>query len=267
MTQHKCMLAHNYEGETPENFYISEKLDGMRAIYDGPTNSLISRNGNKFNAPSWFTKDFPKNMILDGELYTKRGDFDNISSIIRKKQPIDHEWREVTYMVFDILTLDTTFEERYALMNYFLVNIPHLHVVEHTKVKNAKHMNDLHKLWISQGGEGSMLRIIDSKYEYKRSRNLLKLKEFFNEEAVVDEIEMGKGKYKGVMGSLIVHWLDPKMKKVTFNVGSGFSDKDRQNYKKMFPKGTIIRLKFWEINKSGRPRFPIYEGIRDIRDL
>ena len=268
MTKHKFMLAHKYEGEDPTRYYMSEKLDGIRAIYDGPDNVFISRNGNIFQAPTWFTEHFPRNMILDGELYTKRQDFKNVSGIVRKKKPVDAEWRQITYMVFDLPSIDTTFEERIFMMNHFLKNIPHLKVVDQIKVETPEQMKELHKLWIEQGAEGSMLRLVGSKYEGKRSRNLLKLKEFYNEEAVVDGYTMGTGKHHGILGALRVHWLKSSKESVSFRVGSGFSDSERKRYKDIFPINTIIRIKFWEIDdKTGRPRFPIYEGIRDVRDI
>jgi ATP-dependent DNA ligase len=79
---------------------------------------------------------------------------------------------------------------------------------------------------------------------------------------------MGTGKYKGVLGSLRVRWNDSKLGEAIFNVGSGFSDEERKEYKEIFPLDTLIRLKFWEISdKSGKPRFPIYDGVRDKRDI
>ena len=75
---------------------MSEKLDGVRAYWNGK--NLISRNGKVFTAPKYFTKDFPL-IELDGELWSKRGDFSNISSIINRKK-IDDRWKTLTYNVF-----------------------------------------------------------------------------------------------------------------------------------------------------------------------
>ena len=61
---------------------MSEKLDGVRAYWDGQ--KLISRGGKIFSAPAWFIKDFPP-FALDGELWSKRRDFENIVSIVRRK--------------------------------------------------------------------------------------------------------------------------------------------------------------------------------------
>ena len=72
-------------------------------------------------------------------------------------------------------------------------------------------------------------------------------------------MEFGNGRNSNVMGALYVHWKDKKMGAAEFKVGSGFDDKDRKNWKKLFPKGKIITVKYWEINKSSKkPRFPIY---------
>ena len=90
------MLAQKYNGENPIDYYISEKLDGIRAIYDGESDSFMSRNNKPFFAPKFFSENFPKDLVLDGELYTKRKDFSG-TGIFRKKNPVDSEWRKAIY--------------------------------------------------------------------------------------------------------------------------------------------------------------------------
>jgi DNA ligase-1 len=109
-----------------------------------------------------------------------------------------------------------------------------------------------------------MLRHKDSYYENKRSHHLLKVKDFFDDEAEVMGMEFGEGRNSEVMGNLIVKWAPQAKQKYkgTFEVGSGFNDEQRKNWKKLYPKGTIITIKYWEINESGKPRFPIYQNIR-----
>ncbi len=69
---------------------MSEKLDGMRAIWDGHT--LQSRQGNQIFAPEWFLEALPP-FAIDGELWTQRNDFENIMSIVRQHTP-DNRWRD-----------------------------------------------------------------------------------------------------------------------------------------------------------------------------
>jgi DNA ligase-1 len=72
------ILAEKYRDEiSVSEYWVSEKLDDVRARWDG--SKLISRGGNKFAAPAWFTKDFPS-VVLDGELWSKRGDYFKASS-------------------------------------------------------------------------------------------------------------------------------------------------------------------------------------------
>jgi DNA ligase-1 len=109
-----------------------------------------------------------------------------------------------------------------------------------------------------------MLRDPDSYYENKRSRNLLKVKEFFDDEVVVIGYEMGEGRNENVLGALNIKWLDPKMGTTEFKVGSGFDDYQRSNYKKLYPINTIITIKYFEIDKySKKPRFPIFLRMRN----
>ena len=108
-----------------------------------------------------------------------------------------------------------------------------------------------------------MLRDPDSYYEHKRSHTLLKVKDFLDDEAIVEGMELGENRNSDVMGHLIVSWAPHanKIYKGTFDVGSGFTDEQRKNWKKLFKKGTIITIKYFELQKSGKPRFPIYQNI------
>ena len=91
----------------------------------------------------------------------------------------------------------------------------------------------------SAGGEGLMLREPNSKYVHGRSNTLLKVKSFHDMDAVVEKHEKGAGKYKDLLGSL--HCRDKDG--VTFKVGSGFTDKERENPP---PVGCIITVKYQE---------------------
>ena len=124
-------------------------------------------------------------------------------------------------------------------------------------------MEQYHKNIISKKGEGTMLRLPNTIYENKRSNTLLKVKEFFDDEVVVTGMEFGEGRNQNVMGALNIKWLKPSMGTNEFKVGSGFSDFERDNYKKLFKKGTILTIKYFEIDKySKRPRFPTFWRIK-----
>lgn len=93
------MLAKKFEGDNdPIGWYMSEKLDGVRCFWNGE--NMYSRNGNLFYPPDWFKGLLPKDLALDGELWTKRNDFQKAVSIV-KRQDKNDEWKLITYMVYD----------------------------------------------------------------------------------------------------------------------------------------------------------------------
>lgn len=264
------MLAKNYTPDIdPTGYYLSEKLDGIRAVYNN--GEYISRTNKPFYAPKWFSDHYPSNIVFDGELFTKRKDFKGIMSVVTKKIPIDSEWDKVVYMVFDLPTVKLPFEERYELLKNIVdeINISgnmHINYVNQYQIKNMKELDEIHKQLTLKGAEGTMLRKPKSSYENTRSKNLLKVKDFLDDEAIVEDFDFGDGRNSNRMGNLIVKWLHPGEKdqegnvktKGTFNIGSGFDDYQRTNYKTLFPKGTIIKIKYGELQTSGKPRFPVY---------
>ena len=101
------LLAENYNSSVDVSQYlISEKYDGVRAIWDGK--HLITRQGNIINAPEWFTKNLPK-IPMDGELWLARGQFDALSGAVRKDVPNDAEWQGITYNIFELPNASGTF--------------------------------------------------------------------------------------------------------------------------------------------------------------
>ena len=85
-------------------WWMSEKLDGVRAYWDGRT--LISRLGNRFHAPDWFLDGLP-DVPLDGELWIGRKAFQRTVGIVRRQDRTEL-WKEVTFVVFDAPALDAT---------------------------------------------------------------------------------------------------------------------------------------------------------------
>lgn len=255
-TSVSVLLAHKYDENVnnPIGWWISEKLDGVRAYWNGKC--FYSRLGNAFYAPSWFTKDLPKNMTLDGELFGGRGAFQSTVSIVKNAECDDY--KKIKYHVFDSPCLESKpFEERIqAIKDYFEEKKPKYGVfVEHTKCTSKKQLDDMLKYVLDRGGEGLMIRKPKSKYERTRSNTLLKIKKFYDAEAVVIGHEKGKGKNQFVCGALRCRMACG----IEFSVGSGLTDKDRKNPPK---KGSIITYKFQELSKGGKPRFPSYIGIR-----
>ena len=250
------LLAKVYNDQTDlSDYWVSEKLDGVRAYWDGE--HLISRQGNRFAAPVWFTAGFPDEP-LDGELWMGHGTFDVLSGTVRQQTPNDDQWRMVRYMVFDMPVPDLTFDERLARLAKLIAAqaIPHLQLVEQYKVTDrAALMQDLERV-VAQGGEGLMLHRDASLYRAARSDDLLKLKTYEDAEAVVIAHLPGKGKYEGMMGSLLVEMPDRRR----FKIGTGFSDAQRADPP---PIGSTITYKYFGKTNSELPRFASFLRVRD----
>ncbi|XP_006820400.1 uncharacterized protein LOC100366927 isoform X2 [Saccoglossus kowalevskii] len=249
----QLLLAHKWtDSVDPKGWWMSEKLDGVRAWWDG--RKFRSRLGNTFYAPGWFTKDYPTDMELDGELFGGRGMFQATVSIV-KSSDTDERWKKVVFHVFDAPNVKDTFEKRMeALEDYFSANtVTTVKVVDQTKCKNKEHLQEELKRINGAGGEGVMIRQPKSKYENCRSKTLLKLKTFHDAEARVVGYKEGKGMNQGRVGALRVQMANGK----EFSVGSGLTDAQRRKPPK---KGTIIVYKFQEYSNSGTPRFPTFVG-------
>ena len=248
------LLAGKYHQDIDlDAYWVSEKLDGVRAFWNG--SRLISRGGNAFAAPAWFTAGFPP-LALDGELWVGRGQFEETASIVSRHTPHDG-WRRVRYMVFDLPDDSGTFNERLqslhaavtASPNKFLAVIPQYKLTDHKVL-----MKKLDAV-VANGGEGLMLHRGDSRYQGGRSMDLLKLKKFDDAEGVVIAHNPGRGRLEGLMGSVTVR----TEKGVVAKVGSGFSDEERRNPP---PIGAIITFRHQGFTTSGKPRFPVFWRVR-----
>ena len=250
----EAMLAKKFsEKVDPTGWLMSEKLDGVRAIFrDG---QLWSRNNKPFFAPKWFLKKLP-DLVLDGELYLGRGLFQKTISCVRKKKPINSEWRNIQYRVFDAPLLSGTFESRLNCCEIALVDNRVASVVKHRVCKSREHMEKYSKRLLKKGAEGIMLRQSGSAYEQKRSSALLKYKPVWSDEAMVVEHEPGKGKHEGRLGALHCLWKG----KIPFRVGSGFDDAQREDPPAI---GAMITFEYQGTTDAGVPRFPIYVTERD----
>lgn len=250
------LLAKVYsDQEDLAQWWVSEKLDGVRAYWDG--RQLISRQGNRFAAPAWFTAGFP-DTPLDGELWMGRGTFDELSGTVRQQTPDDAQWRKVRYMVFDMPVPDLTFDERLACLTQLITEqgIDQLQLVKQYKVNNEQAlMNDLEQV-VARGGEGLMLHRGTSLYRAARSDDLLKLKTYEDAEAVVIAHLPGKGKYQGMMGALLVEMPDQRR----FKIGTGFSDAQRADPP---PIGSTITYKYFGKTSTQLPRFASFLRVRN----
>ena len=250
------LLAQIYQqGIDVTQYLVSEKLDGVRAIWDGK--QLKSRKGNVINAPDWFIKHLPKTP-LDGELWLARGEFDALSGAVRKDVPIDAEWQNITYQIFELPNAAGTFEARAKRIAEIVKqsNTPHLKAVAQYRVKNEAELNKKLKQVVAIGGEGLMLHRANAEYVTGRSDVLLKLKLLLDAEATVIAHLLGKGKYAGKLGALLVEAQDG----IRFKLGTGFTDAERENPPKI---GSTITYTYRDKTKNGKPKFASFLRVRD----
>ena len=252
------LLAKVYDEDIdPRDYWVSEKLDGVRALWDG--RRLISRNGYRFRAPAWFTRGFPE-IPMDGELWMGRNTYDALSAAVRRTEPVDAEWRKIGFMAFDLPAAGGKFTQRYERLARIVADSasPHLLLVEQFRVADEqellKKLDDL----VREGAEGLMLHRAASLYTAGRSDDLLKLKPHQDAEAVVLAHSPGKGKHAGRMGSVLVETGEGKR----FFIGSGFSDEQRLSPP---PPGTVITYKYYGLTSKGIPRFASFLRVRDER--
>lgn len=250
----ELLLLEKYTSKADvSGWLMSEKLDGVRAYWDGK--KLLSRSGKEFAVPSWFTKDFPS-FAIDGELWSKRGDFERISSITSHNEPHDG-WRDITYNIFEVPHQNGGLLERLEVLKQYLQTYANttIRVIEQLTCKDEEHLKSFLNEVESQGGGGVVVRNPDAPYINQRTKEALKLKSFEDSECEVVGYNEGKGKYTGLLGSLTC-----KKDDIVFNLGSGLSDKQRKNPPKL---GTFITFKYQGLTKNGIPRFPVFLRVRE----
>lgn len=248
-------LANVYQkGVNLADYWVSEKLDGVRAYWDGE--KLWSRGGHVYQAPQWFTEDLPQHP-LDGELWLGRGRFAELSGIVRTAIPDEVKWRQVAFHVFDLPVPDTPFSKRYEKLKRVVQasKSDYLRLVEQKPISGHEALiAELNRV-VAAGGEGLMLKRKASLYLAGRSSDLLKVKTFQDAEAVVVEHIEGQGKYEGLLGSLLVELPDGRR----FRIGSGFSDEERANPPQ---PGQQITFKHHGYTATGLPRFASFLRVR-----
>jgi DNA ligase len=243
-------LASVYAGQVdPALCFVSEKYDGVRALWDGAV--LRHRSGRRVSAPASFLAAMPA-LPLDGELWLGRGRFDPLSAIVRRDVPRDSEWRDVRYMVFDTPVGGTSFETRLGGLGAILaragaplVLAPQWRVGDRAELQRA-----LDRV-VAGGGEGLVLHLATARYVPGRSDSLFKLKPHLDAEAVVVGHRGGAGKYRGLAGALEVE--SPQGRR--FFIGSGLDEAARRAPPAI---GTTVTYRYRDLTSSGLPRFATY---------
>jgi len=272
----------------PVGWYMSEKFDGQRALWDGA--KFVTR-GSPSNyprvypyVPKWFIALMPPGIALDGEFFIRRDAFQEIGFLKSKLKPqeerkkndntqidLDKKWNNIKYQVFDLPTQEP-FEERQKLLKTIVdkrckiwnkINLPPyltkgecpLILTKQYLITNSSEIDKFYTNLISQDAEGLMIRAPKIPYIPKRTRLMLKLKPEEDAECTIINYKPGEGKYTGSLGSFLCESSGKQ-----FYVG-GMTDQIRKDYLTTHPKGTVITYKYTFLTDDGIPRHPRYKGI------
>ena len=269
-----------------EKIFISQKLNGTRCAFVG--DKCMTRQGKEYIGLQHIIEDLQElvgtNMFVDGELVYKNKEGLTDSEAFQKGTGIamskDEDKSDLELIVFDMFPLNEfwdgeskeTYSER--LVNYILplrnkiisgyfpnVSVVHMFYngCDHTEIWN----------WLDYAENNDMEGVIvnlDTPYECKRSKNLIKVKKFYTYDLEVVGVEEGDGRNKGTLGALVVKYKDN-----TVNVGSGFTDEERKNFWENREDiiGRVIEVKYKEITTDKKTnleslQFPVFCGLREI---
>ena len=262
----KPMLAHDYDDYKDKIKFplaTQPKLDGVRCIIK--SDGMWSRNGKEIiSAPHIFESlkplfELDSDLIFDGELYTDKlaNDFNKIISCVRKTKPTQEDLEEsekwIEYHIYDLPSCDDVFENRIKTLS--ALNLPKNCIIVATE--QVDNMNDLmayYEDYMFNGYEGQILRVMNSLYENKRSKSLLKHKSFQTEEFIILKINEGIGKLAGKVGTITVKTKDGVEVDSTVNGTHDFLADLWKRQDELVGKEVTIR--YFGYTPDGSLRFP-----------
>ena len=268
---------------------ISHKMNGTRCVFIN--GQMKSRQNKLYNGLEHIIADIKKleleNFFIDGELVYKNEEGLSDSDAFQKGCSIamskDNDKSQLKLVVFDIFPKDEflnlhtskkTYKERIKDLDKLEESIIAFGITNLSVVERLYEGTDHSQIWKwldyadeYMGWEGIMINL-DTPYECKRTKNLIKVKRFFEKDLRCTNVNIATtGKYKGIMGSITCNYFDN-----TVDVGSGFNDSQREYFAKHPEEivGKIVSVKYKEEtqNKDGGKslQFPVYMGILIDRD-
>lgn len=299
------MLAKDYNDHKPTKYglekgsvYSNPKLDGMRCIAN--KDGLWSRQGKQIVSCPHISEilkplfDKSPDLVLDGELYNHslKDNFNEIMSLAKQSKPtksdLEASAKSIQYHIYDCYDGSAkVFSKRYEQYGQLLASLPNNKIISFvgaTQVKDQHHLDELYGQYIEDGYEGQIVRIDGFPYENKRTKNLLKRKEFQDAEFEIKEILEGEGNRSGMAGAIMYKLPDGREFRSGIKGGVDFYKQllvDKESY--IGGQGTVkfFQLtpeqinhdpetgeKFTDLNaKGGIPRFPVtiavYKTKRD----
>jgi DNA ligase-1 len=246
----KPMRAYDYEaGNQVENWYMSEKLDGVWARWNG--HELLTREGTKINAHELFLDKYPGHQI-EGELWSGRSDFKTAVSTIKKLKPVDSEWKRIKFCLFDMPIKNEPFHIRHNRLKYICA--PTIHIIDQLNVKSDI-LDTSFKTILHFGGEGLVFKNPHGLYKEGKSHDFLRMKLVSSDEASVIGYEQGEGKFAdGIAGTILVSWKDK-----TFSIALPITEL-RKNPPAI---GSKITFNYRGLTSGDKPRQPTFVIERD----
>jgi len=266
------MLANkweNYADKVVFPVYSQPKLDGIRCIVRN--DGMWTRTGKSIvSAPHIFEALKPlfeenQDLIFDGELYADKfaQDFNAIVSLVKKTKPtaedLEDSAKVIQYHVYDLPSCDTVFTSRYKALNDMQLPDCCVKVVT-DQIDNMNDLSAYYEDYMAAGYEGQMLRL-DTMYENKRSKSLLKHKSFTDEEYTIVGFEEGNGNLAGMIGALVFETAQGD--KFTSSVNGGWDHLKALWAERATLIGQQATVKYFNITPDGKPRFPKVTAIRN----
>ena len=212
------MLAQSYKKHAERHLqypcYIQPKLDGLRCISTKTEEGvkLWFRSGKEIITMGYIAKELDKIMgiedIWDGELYIHGEDFNSFTGAIRANKNLNPEiTKKIQYHIYDFPRIGkfseiAPYKLRLDRFRTLQISDP-IVVVDTIKVSTFEEAITYYSKCIEDGYEGIMFRNMDMAYEQKRSYNLLKYKEFIDDEFIIIGAEEGKGMLAGHVGAFV----------------------------------------------------------------
>lgn len=275
------MLAQKFDkGDVISETVLSQpKLDGIRNICKKSGN--FTRKGKSqpaiphiYESLKSIFVEYP-DLVVDGELYNHdlRDDFNQITSIARKQKPtaidLENSRQKIQFHVYDVCFIDAPeipLEYRIAFIEDVLSDFDYIEIVDTQIVETQERLDELYGEYIGEGFEGQMIRMVDSVYDNKRSKSLLKRKTFFDEEFKIVRFEEGKGNWSGKAKKVYCVKSDGTEFKAGIKGTMKYCEDLLENQQNYIGLEGTVRFPEYTKDENGNdnvPRFGVFYGVRE----
>lgn len=268
-----AMLAGQYREEAVDEWpvYVQPKLNGIRMramLVDGQV-IFFSRREHQYHLEhleeeaGLILRELPEGSILDGELYNPELDFTEITSIVRTRKTLHPRTREIFYYIFDLyLPSNPGYHKRYELLTHVFGEhrLHYLHLLHAELAYSPEEILQFHHKYSSEGYEGVMIKLPSRKYQGGRTNNVMKLKNFTDEEALVIGVEDATGTEKGA-AMLVVR--DERGNEFSLRMHGSFERRKRWLKHPEEIIGKYVTLRYQTLSIYGVPLFPVGIEVRD----